>query len=48
MKREQDIIVGVATRHCLGGWGFEPRSGREIVSSPHQSKPALGPTQHPS
>ena len=36
--------VRIATRHRLDGSGIESRSGRD---SPHPSRRALGPTQHP-
>jgi hypothetical protein len=36
--------VGIATGYGLDGSGIESRSGRDF---PHQSRPALGPTQPP-
>jgi hypothetical protein len=32
----------------MDGWGFDPWSGREMISFPHPSRLALGFTQHPS
>jgi hypothetical protein len=37
-------IVGIATGYGLDGLGIESRRGRDF---PHQSRPALGPTQPP-
>jgi hypothetical protein len=40
----RDSSVGIATRYGLDGPGIESRCGRDF---PHQSRPALGPTQPP-
>ena len=40
----RDSSVGIATRYGLDGPGIESRWGRDF---PHQSRPALGPTQPP-
>ena len=37
-------VVGIATRYGLDVPGIEARCGRDF---PHQSRPALGPTQSP-
>jgi hypothetical protein len=37
-------VIGIATRYGLEGLGIESRWGRDF---PHQSRPALGPTQPP-
>ena len=41
---DRDSSVGIATRYWLDGPGIETRWGRDF---PHQSRPALGPTQPP-
>jgi len=38
------IAVGIVIRYGLEGPGIESRWGRDF---PHQSRPALGPTQPP-
>jgi hypothetical protein len=38
----RDSSVGIATSYGLDGPGIEARWGRDF---PHQSRPALGPTQ---
>ena len=40
----RDSSVGIATRYGMEGAGIESRWGRDF---PHQSRPALGPTQSP-
>ena len=40
----RDSIVGIATRHGLGGPGIESGWGRDF---PHPSRPTLGPVQPP-
>ena len=39
---DQDGSVRIATRYGLDGPGIESRWGQDF---PHQSRPALGPTQ---
>jgi hypothetical protein len=39
-------VVGM-TGNRLDGSGFELRQGQEIFSSPHPSRPTLGPTKPP-
>jgi hypothetical protein len=43
-KVNRDSSVGIATGYGLDGSGIESWWGRDF---PHQSKPALGPTQPP-
>ena len=40
----RDSSVGIATRYGLDGPGIESRLGLDF---PHQSRPALGPTETP-
>ena len=44
LQRGPDSVVGTANRYGLDGPGIESWRGRDF---PHQSKPALGLTQHP-
>ena len=44
LKRGPGTVVGIATAYGLNGPAIEPRWGRDF---PHQSRPALRPTEPP-
>ena len=43
-NRDRDSLWNIATRYGLKGSEFEPRWGREILTSPQPFRPILGHT----